>query len=220
MPGIEGRVLRHDGIEPLGRARSRVRQGPSSDRSAAATSAVGASGAWSITLPGIGTTLLSWAPGATLRRRAVIGRPLAAGALPEHAAQAQEDEDRQRQEDDGVDIHVAIRFLLLTPATGPAVERSLVDGNGRTLHHRFKSAACRHETMPGQWRVLARVNCSAFWRLRGNPILPGNRAYSIIYGRNSGRPRAAALLSHNVRERCALGRLAMRSSLWRGAGLC
>ncbi len=38
----------------------------------------------------------------------IIGRPLAAGALAEHAAQAQENEHRQRQENDGVDIeHVS-----------------------------------------------------------------------------------------------------------------
>ena len=87
-----------------------ARPGPSSGRSAASTSAVGASGAWSITAPGIGTTLLSCAPLQHVARRAIVGRPLVSGALSEHVAQTQEDEDRQRQEDDGVNIHVAFAF--------------------------------------------------------------------------------------------------------------
>ena len=74
------------------------------------TSAVGASGAWSITAPGIGTTLVSWCALHDVARGAVIGRPFAPGALSEDAAQAQENEDRQRQEDDGVDIHVVFAF--------------------------------------------------------------------------------------------------------------
>ena len=38
----------------------------------------------------------------------IVGRPLAPGALTQHAAQPQENEHRQRQEDDGVDIeHVS-----------------------------------------------------------------------------------------------------------------
>ena len=94
----------HRGRPP---AACRARRCPSSGRPAE-TSAFGASGAWSITVPGSGTTLLlSWVRCATVARSPVDRRPLAAGALAEHAAQPQEDEDRQRQEDDGVDIHVA-----------------------------------------------------------------------------------------------------------------
>ena len=52
---------------------------------------------------------------------AIIGRPLAPGALSQDTAQAQENEDRQRQEDDGVDIHVVFAFWF-APATGPAVQ--------------------------------------------------------------------------------------------------
>ena len=43
-------------------------------------------------------------------RGAIIGRPLASGALSEDIAQTQEDEDGQRQEDDSVNIHVAFAF--------------------------------------------------------------------------------------------------------------
>ena len=43
-------------------------------------------------------------------RGAVERWPLAAGALSEHVAQAQENEYGQRQEDDGVNIHVAFAF--------------------------------------------------------------------------------------------------------------
>ena len=48
-----------------------------------------------------------------IARASVIGRPLAAGALTEHAPQAQENKDGQRQKNDGVDIHV-VHFLIDT----------------------------------------------------------------------------------------------------------
>ena len=87
-----------------------------------ATSAVGASGAWSITAPGHRHHVVVLRALQHVARGAVERRPLASGALSENVTQAQEDEDRQRQEDDGVNIHVAFAFWS-APATGPAVER-------------------------------------------------------------------------------------------------
>src|ERR1700716_720816 len=87
-------------------------------------------------------------------RSAVERRPFVSGALSEHIAQTQEDEDRQRQEDDGINNHVAFAFWS-APARGPAVEveRPLRDGRDYIMDG---SAACRHETLPSQWRVLSR----------------------------------------------------------------
>jgi len=45
------------------------------------------------------------------RGERIVRRPLPAGALPEYAAQAQENEYRQRQKNDGVDVkHVSHAF--------------------------------------------------------------------------------------------------------------
>ena len=129
-------------------------------------------------------------------RRAIERRPLVSGALSEHVAQAQEDEDRQRQEDDGVDIHVAFAFWS-APATGPAVERSL-RRERQSLHHRLGLQHVGTKLGPANGAFgmslpematshRCQANCSAFWP-RGNPILPGNRAYSK-FRRAFGRHR-------------------------------
>ncbi|TDM82369.1 hypothetical protein CEE94_12440, partial [Lactobacillus crispatus] len=81
------------------------------------------------------------------------------GALSENAAQAQEDKYGQRQEDDGVDIHVEFAFWSL-PATGRTSKRSR--SGTAEIRSPIKSAACRHETMPGQWRFLARASVARF----------------------------------------------------------
>ena len=57
------------------------------------------------------TTLSRRRPHRLARRIGIVGRPLAPGALAQHAAQAQEDEHCERQEYDGVDVeHVSHAF--------------------------------------------------------------------------------------------------------------
>ncbi len=129
-------------------------------RSAGSTGSAGeAVAGWSITGTRIGTTLLSSAALHDVEGRTIIGRPLASRALPENAAQAQEDKYGQRQEDDGVDIHVDFAFWSL-PATGRPSKRSR--SGTAEITSPIESAACRHETMLGQWRFLARASASAF----------------------------------------------------------
>src|ERR1700682_3674903 len=129
-------------------------------------------------------------------RSAIVRRPLVSGALSEDITQTQEDEDRQRQEDDGINIHVAFRFLILTPATGPAVERSLKGTAEITswMGQQYvgtklglaNGAFLARKAMPveiGQAGALTRLpqaNCSAFSARGETPMLPGNRAYSTI----------------------------------------
>ena len=53
----------------------------------------------------------------------------------------------------------------------------------------IETAACRHETTPGQWRVLARVNCSAFWRrgeTRSCPEITHIQLFRVHIGRPAG----------------------------------
>ncbi len=97
-------------VEAARRARSRVRRCPSSGRTAGAGRIGGRRslvddgrrhGTGSATHIGSPDGSHDVAGG-----EMSSGRPLAAGALAEHAAQAEEDEHRKRQEDDGVDIHV------------------------------------------------------------------------------------------------------------------
>ena len=109
MPRIERGILGDDGIEACASGVPGSAM-PFQRSVGGATSAVGASGAWSITAPGIGTTVVVLRTLHDVGRGAIIGRPFASGALSEDAAQAQEDEDRQRQEDDGVNIHVVFAF--------------------------------------------------------------------------------------------------------------
>jgi hypothetical protein len=52
----------------------------------------------------------------------IIGRPLAPGALTQHASQAQEDEHCQRQKDDGVDIEHVSHALGSRDGTAGSVE--------------------------------------------------------------------------------------------------
>ena len=91
--------------------------------------------------------------------RTIIRRPLASRALSENAAQAQEDKYGQRQENDGVDIHVDFAFWSL-PATGRPSKRSR--SGTAEITSPIESAACRHETMLGQWRFLARASVARF----------------------------------------------------------
>ena len=51
------------------------------------------------------------APYGVARRIGIIGRPFPAGALPEHAAQPQEDEHCERQENDGVKVEHVLHAL-------------------------------------------------------------------------------------------------------------
>ena len=79
----------------------------------------------------------------------IIGRPLAAGALAQHAAQAEENEHRQRQENDGVDVeHVALAFGCRDRTTGivgqPADEQSAERKSVPAL-------LCKHATELIQW---------------------------------------------------------------------
>ena len=64
----------------------------------------------------------------------IVGRPLTAGALTEHAAQAEENEHRQRQEDDGVDIeHVCSRGGGRQPRRSRRVNRGANPRPARTV---------------------------------------------------------------------------------------
>ena len=59
--------------------------------------------------------------GGFARRIGIVGRPLAAGALAEHAAQPQEDEDCERKENDGVNVEqVPHAFYGRTGISGTA----------------------------------------------------------------------------------------------------
>ena len=78
---------------------------PSSDPRAGAPPRPAASAAASAGRGGKATTLsLAGLRTASRRRIRVVGRPLAAGALAQNAAQPQENEYCERQEDDGVNI--------------------------------------------------------------------------------------------------------------------
>ena len=63
------------------------------------------------------------------RRIGVIRRPLSAGALAEHAPQAQEDEHCQRQENDGVDIEHVSHALVAVVTTEPRTSWEAAETN-------------------------------------------------------------------------------------------
>ena len=63
--------------------------------------------------------LLGRRPRRLARGVRIVRRPLPAGTLAEHAAQAQKDENRQRQEYDGVDVEHVLHALYLYRQIGP-----------------------------------------------------------------------------------------------------
>src|SRR5262249_13955412 len=106
MLGVEARIAMRDGVETGGNRRSRLRDTlPSLFRI----------GSWRrgcrrlAAAAGQGYDVVVGAAHGVARGIGIIGRALAAGALAQHAAQAEKNEHRQRQENDGVDIkHVAL----------------------------------------------------------------------------------------------------------------
>ena len=107
MARVEGGVLATMASRPCGQRGARLGQVLPAVGRRGAGSAVGANGAWSITLPGMGNDVVVWGTPHRIARGAVERRPLAARPLSQHAAQPQKDEDRQRQEDDGVDVNTS-----------------------------------------------------------------------------------------------------------------
>ncbi len=110
MRGLEARVIASNGIEPTGDRRALLGD------ALPAFARVG-NLEWFLRALGGATRQCHHivVGGATTRVASgirVIRRPLAAGALPEHASQTQEDEYRQRQEDDGVYIRKHVWHAL------------------------------------------------------------------------------------------------------------
>src|SRR6187397_562866 len=79
----------------------------------------------------------------------------------------------------------------------------------------IETAACRHETTPGQWRVLARVNCSAFWgagETRSCPEITHIQLFRHVLGGRRDHIRHICHISPRVQS-------AGPSSLWNEVGL-
>ena len=91
------------------------------------------------------------------RRIGIVGRPFAAGALAQDAAQPQENEDRKRQKDDGVDVeHVGHSF-------GSASGGTVCSKGGSNRPNRGRKpgspALCRHAREAIQWPPIMTIAC-------------------------------------------------------------
>src|SRR2546426_10215511 len=78
----------------------------------------------------------------------------------------------------------------------------------------IETAACRHETTPGQWRVLARVNCSAFGGEGKPDRVRKSRIFNYLGYILSDRRRRMRRIRHHFPRAQA----AVPSAFWDAAG--
>ena len=108
--GVEGRIAGDDGVEPGGDARPALGDALPAIRRRRRRLGLPRCRFRRTRRQGHDFVVCRAAHGVARRIR-IIGRPLAAGALSQHAAKPQENEHRERQEDDGVDVeHVSLSF--------------------------------------------------------------------------------------------------------------